>query len=44
MHNLPLATIESLKAATQYYIKQLLIYIETTSDREPVTIAGLGEM
>ena len=44
MHNLPLATIESLKTATQYYITQLLIYAETTPDVELATIAGLGGM
>ena len=44
LHNPLLTSIECLKAATQHYRTQLLIYAEITSDVEPSTIAGLGRM
>ena len=42
LHKLPLTSIEDLKAATQHYQTQLIIYAEITPDIEPSTIAGLG--
>ena len=44
LHNPPLTSIESLKAAAQHYQTQLLIYKEITPDIEPSAIAGLGGM
>ena len=44
LHEPLLTSIESLKAATQYYQTQLLIYAEITPDIEPSAIAGLGGM
>ena len=44
LHELPLTSIEDLKAATQHYRTQLIIYAEITPDVEPSAIAGLGGM
>ena len=39
LHELPLTSIEDLKAATQHYRTQLIIYMEITPDMEPSAIA-----
>ena len=44
LHEPPLTSIEDLKAATQHYQTQLIIYADITPDVEPSAIAGLGGM
>ena len=44
LHDPPLTSNEYLKAATQHYRTQLLIYADITPDVEPSAIAGLGGM